>query len=143
MKVPGHSRMPSMRRQLTKNRGLALAFLAFALLIRAMVPAGMMPVATSLGLSVQICSGQSQALTHIVVPLNREEQHKRPSSALGDGGPCPFAGLNAHAFPSKAPVFRQPGLPIAALGLVADQSTLALDTFRYRLPPSQGPPLRL
>jgi hypothetical protein len=126
-----------------------LALLGGALLLRALIPAGWMPVQTADGLVIELCSGrmpggdspQAQAardLLDAALAGTTQEHDDRPSSPHDQ--PCTFAGL---ALPWTAPA--EPAQPVPAPER-ADIRPVALVAAVGRglsapPPPSTGPPL--
>ena len=107
-----------------------LVFLGLALALRALVPAGFMPVADSEGLRVEICSGSGPMVIEID-PGRRDSQPPRD--------PCPYglamgAALDVPPLPvlADAPAYAEPVWP----GL----SPARLVAARSLRPPARGPP---
>lgn len=127
---------------------LLLALVGAALMARALVPAGWMPVGTAHGLTIELCSGRTpggdaqqlgaaQAL--LDAALAGTADHKGKSDASEQ--PCAFAGL-AHAAPPPAatpappaPLADAPEVPPFALVAAIGRGLTAPP------PPATGPPL--
>ena len=114
---------------------IAALLLAAALVLRAGVPSGWMPVAGEDGLHVAICTGEgAQSLA-----LGADGRLHR--QAPGDArDPCPFGLANASGLDLAASVVL-PAAPMAlpALTSAAPQRALAAAA-RFLHPPARGPP---
>jgi hypothetical protein len=130
--------MAALRPFLQSNTALVWAVIVCALLMRAIVPAGFMPMATANGIELVLCSGMAQPSDPTTAPAaagmmpgmqhHAMPDHAMPDHALqgrGDGGhqipakpeaPCAFADivLLAIAFASvvAAALFQRPDAPI-------------------------------
>ncbi|OQW48848.1 MAG: hypothetical protein A4S16_05590 [Proteobacteria bacterium SG_bin6] len=113
---------------------------AFALLIRALVPGGLMPQFGDHGLRLVVCSGAAPGVT-IDVPLGAPQDHQE--SPAGDPhklAPCGFAGLAAPVL-GGAPLLLLALAILAAFGAVLRrQQSPALRAPAALRPPLRGPP---
>ena len=122
-------------------RGLLAALALLVLAIQLITPAGFMPVRTSEGVMVTLCTGQGA----VRVMVNREQAPGKMQHAPDEGGPvqqhCAFAA-------SVQPVL--PPLALADLPLPAWQTVFGPIAFALKTgliarlaappPPSSGPP---
>lgn len=131
---------------------LLLALVGAALLARALIPAGWMPVGTAHGLTIELCSGRTpggdtqqigaaQALLDAAMAGTAgRADHKGKSDASEQ--PCAFAGLTQAAAPPAAtpalpaPVADAPEVPSFALVAAIGRGLTAPP------PPATGPPLQ-
>lgn len=110
--------MHAVRRLVLRNSVLAAWLLAFALLVRVLVPAGYMPMATGTGIAVMLCPGSAPLSKPLTAALtgdrhgahagNAHADHHRPNEqqdypATG-GTPCAFAGLTAPSLGGADPI---------------------------------------
>ena len=94
-----------MRRRMSMaDRGRVIALLALALIVRALVPTGWMPVATAHGVTLELCAGQSMSPTVAM----RHGHHDGGKAAMPDH-PCAFAGLGMAADTAPPPVMPAAG----------------------------------
>ncbi len=119
------------------NRTRLAALLAVALVVRALVPTGWMPVATAQGVRLALCPGQD------VTPpamAGMHHGHERDGKQPPPDHPCAFAGLGLAA--DTAPPFVIPSAAPVAPPLVAAHP-LAVTVGRGLAappPPATGPP---
>lgn len=112
-----------------------LLLLTAALLARAALPAGWMPVAQDGGVRIAICTGQGAVMA--VLGPDGKIHRDAPEAPRN---PCPFgmAGGEPFALPTLAP------LPAAPLMLeqtpVAALAAIELTIRRSLRPPARGPP---
>ncbi len=84
--------MEVLRRLVFGNRPLAFSVIALALLLRAIIPAGFMPVAENGEFTVELCSGHGPQQLTLVIPGRPHSKHDQ--NALGDKDlPCGFSSL--------------------------------------------------
>lgn len=118
-------------------RGLVALMLFCALLIRALLPAGFMPVRDRLGITVAICSGQGEVTQF--VPIERKDGAPDPRRAASDV--CAFAAaLGGGLVAPPLPALAEPApAAFAALapGMLADFTVRRLAA---PPPPALGPP---
>jgi hypothetical protein len=114
----------------------ALALIAFALMLRVLVPAGFMP-ATGKGFAITLCTSMGSVAAWVDDQGNVHKGKKSPGKQ--DTSPCPFAAFAAAiALPAVA------DLPI--LAVAADPLPLLFHTVSVGRglaappPPSTGPP---
>jgi len=95
--------MAALRPFLHGNAALVWAVIVCALLMRAIVPVGFMPMATANGIELVLCSGTAQpsdttptpvatGMTHHAMPARADGGHPVPAKPEA---PCAFAGLTA------------------------------------------------
>ena len=121
-----------------EHTGLTAALLLLALSIRALMPAGYMPVVGEHRIAITICTGMGPVESTMAVPMRPgHEAPDHPATA-----PCVFAGLSAPAV--DAPL---PSVPTASSTVLTDRRAPASArgsppfTSPHLRPPSQGPPL--
>lgn len=119
------------------NRCWAATLLGLALLLKALMPAGYMTVASGKSITVEICSGTGPASVTLHLPADKTDGGKGTTSVEQ---PCAFAGLGAQALAAVDPFILEAALAFAFI--------LALLTIDLRLPghrdhlrpPLRGPP---
>lgn len=118
------------------GRARVVALLAVALIVRALVPAGWMPVATGHGLTFELCASQGPIPAAMAMHHGRKDH----GGQAAPDHPCAFAGLGLAAdtappllaLAAPAP---PPAHPPAAGRAVAVGRGLAAPP-----PPATGPP---
>jgi hypothetical protein len=120
-------------------RAMAALLLLFTLAGRLIVPAGFMPVETSRGLVVSLCTGDGARSAVIAIPMadeagdHQEHRDKQPA-------PCAFAGLAAPALLGGGPLLVAPvALLLREIALPPPAQAVTLPRLR-ELPPLRGPP---
>ncbi|MFO1254923.1 MAG: DUF2946 family protein [Sphingomonadaceae bacterium] len=108
--------------------------LALVLLVRAMLPQGLMPVVSDGGIRVAICTGSGAAV--MVLGQDGKLHQEEPEQK---GAPCPFALAGGTADLPPPPLVLP--LPVAVSGESILPATAARLTARRALrPPARGPP---
>ena len=125
-----------MRRRISMgDRGRLIALLALALIVRALVPTGWMPVATAQGVTLELCAGQSMSPTAAM----HHGDHDGGKPAMPDH-PCAFAGLGMAADTAPPPVIRPlPLVPTSPLALPVSAVAIG-HGLAAPPPPATGPP---
>ena len=128
-------------RHLFKSRpALAIWLFAFALAMKALVPAGYMLAPSSKFLTVAVCSGTNMAPVSIEVPMAPKAPATGDSDMAGKGV-CPFSTLGHAGLSATDPVLLAAAiLFILALGFLPVPPGLRA-TPPYLRPPLRGPPL--
>lgn len=149
--------MGSLRLLLRRNALAAWAVIAAALLMKAIVPAGFMPVMTASGMAMLWCPGMTEVapasmtmamapqasvmpgMTHHATATHHRQGEQAPAKSEG---PCAFAGLTA---PGLA------GVDIVLLAIAFAAIVAAALLFKpiapvarcaFLRPPLRGPPAR-
>lgn len=129
-----------------------LALIGAAMLVRALVPMGWMPVRTADGFTIQLCAGltpgvdpnaittANELLQAALAGAVQQQDDHNDRSDLNDQLPCTFAGLTPFAPPAGLATF------VAPLPAAAPVQPLALTAAIGRglpapPPPATGPPL--
>lgn len=122
-------------RHSTAGRGIFAALLLLALSVRLVVPTGFMPVATSYGIIVSLCSGAGP--TEIFIELGKKDSAPQHSAA---DSPCAFAGLGA-GLANEPPALPPTVLPMPAI-IILGRAIADLTVHRLAAPPPPaiGPP---
>ncbi|MDT9600968.1 DUF2946 family protein [Sphingosinicella rhizophila] len=129
--------MHLLRRLLFKNRWIAGAILALALMMKVAMPAGFMPTMSDGQIIVSLCSGTGPTAMVMTIP---GLEHGRSDSDGQHGKteqPCAFSGLSA---PSLAAA--DPGLLAAAILFILALGMRPPAVPATRAPPYLRPPLR-
>ena len=130
--------MLHMRRLVHSHRCWAATLLGLALLFKALMPAGFMPVVSGKTISVELCSASGAGPMTIHIPVEGQGQQKAPQTQSDQH--CAFAGLGAQALAATDPVVLEAALAFvfAAALLTADLRLPRHET--YLRPPLRGPP---
>ncbi|WP_333572308.1 DUF2946 family protein [Sphingomonas sp.] len=131
--------MFALRRLLLEHRLLCGWLIAAALLMKAVLPAGFMPVHAGGTLVLGFCSGYGPKTIAVTIP-DREDRSSSDEHSSGSAMPCAFAGL---AMPGVAAV--DPALLVLAIAFVLERAiriAAAIPTIAriYLRPPLRGPP---
>ncbi|QBM75665.1 hypothetical protein E2E30_07665 [Sphingomonas sp. AAP5] len=133
--------MAALRILFRAHRRLAGLLLALALLAKIIIPGGFMPVVTSDGLVLELCSGmeRTQAPMAMAMPGMAGDHHDQKGDKADS--PCSFAGLTAPFIAGADPALLAIAvLFILALGRVAERRVVL--PYRHALrPPLRGPPV--
>lgn len=128
--------MSALRRLVLDHPHLAAAFVALALMLKVLVPAGFMPSAENGRIAVAVCNAMGASTQVIEVPGLK---HEGDAAA---GKSCAFADLSLPVLPSADPIQLAALLAfILALGLTVAVSP-APQAFTHLRPPLRGPPAR-
>lgn len=143
--------MGSLRHLLRRNALAAWAVIAGALLMKAIVPAGFMPVMTANGMAMVWCPGMTSAaperaamasttmpgMMHHAIPAHPRQGEQAPAKA---DVPCAFAGLTAPSLGGADIVL----LAIAFAAIVAAallfKPIAPIARRAFLRPPLRGPP---
>jgi hypothetical protein len=125
-----------LRQRLFDRRLLAAGLLAFALLIKLIVPTGYMLSAERGSLSVELCSGYAPAPAHAMA----HHHQPKPQKAVVEM-PCAFSALSAPALSSADPVLLAAAIPFISTPALPAPAGLSRSLPDYLRPPSRGPPL--
>ncbi|WP_066718713.1 DUF2946 family protein [Sphingomonas pituitosa] len=131
--------MFALRRLLLEHRLLCGWLIAAALLMKAVLPAGFMPVHAGGTLVLGFCSGYGPKTIAVGIPEREDRSSPDEHRAAGEM-PCAFAGL---AMPGLAAV--DPALLVLAIAFVLERAirtAAAILTIArvYLRPPLRGPP---
>lgn len=137
--------MMLLRAFFLQHRALAGAVIALALLVKALVPGGMMPGAEAKVLTLRVCIDMplAPAIAHdelraIVVPTKDGETARHAKAEAM----CPYAALAVPGLGAVDPVQLALALAFIVLcGLAAQSVPAPLRAVRLR-PPLRGPPAR-
>lgn len=112
-----------------------LLLLAVALMARAVLPTGWMPVAQDGGVRIAICTGQG-AVMAVLGPDGKIH----PDAPEAPRNPCPFGMTGGEPFALTA-LSLLPATPLALeQAPVAARAAIALTIRRNLRPPARGPP---
>lgn len=129
--------MFALRHLILRNRALAVWFVAAALLMKILVPAGFMPTASGNTMIVQLCSGSGPQTMVVEIPGKTSSPDKAHGAA---DMPCAFSGLSAPSLAGADPALLVLAiLFVFAVALHAPIATLA-PLPAYLRPPLRGPP---
>ncbi len=110
---------------------------ALALLVKALVPAGYMPMAIGKTLTVMMCDGQGGKAT-LTLPLSRDgSQHDHRSAA---DHPCVYSALGGQALEAADPVMLAEALLFAFVFALLAVPLPPLRRISNLRPPLRGPP---
>jgi len=126
----------TLRRLVLRHRHWAALLLALALLARALLPAGYMPVMAGKTLTVAMCQGDGPVT--IVIPVSG-----KAGGESGDGvhhAPCAFSALNGAALAAADPLLLAQALLFAFVFALYALPLPPLRRGRHLRPPLRGPP---
>ena len=136
--------MSVLRRSPARHLSIA-ALLAFALIVKLLVPTGWMPVFGSRGIALEMCGSYgppppaiAKAMAQAAHRMAGHDKHKQHDNK-GHDQPCAFAGLSFAALDAEAPS------PLIALPTVTPLPPISMAVAIGRglaapPPPSTGPP---
>lgn len=133
--------MTRLRRLLFEHRLLCGWLIAAALLMKALVPAGFMPVASGNTLVLGFCSGYGPQMM-VAVPIpGKADRSGSDEQAQKHAMPCVFSGLSMPGLSGVDPVLLV--LAIVFVVALAIRTATAIPTIArvYLRPPLRGPPL--
>lgn len=131
--------MQRLRRLVLANRPFACALVGLALMLKMVVPAGLMPTVSNGHIVVSICSGTGPATMVVAIPgldhkSDKDDHHSKAEQ------PCAFSGLSNSSLAAVDPfVLAAAILFILALG-TRPRTLHTHRTIPYLRPPLRGPP---
>ena len=130
--------MTEARKFLVRHQWLCALLLGAALLVKALVPAGFMPVVSNGVILVQLCSGQGPQKIAIKLPSKGGEQdhdeHKKAEA------PCAFTGLSSPSLAAVDALLLAVALAFILATVFRRPNRLVLRRGTYLRPPAIGPP---
>lgn len=117
---------------------MALCLIGAAMLIRSLVPAGFMPVASHGVIYVQLCTGHGRQIIAMEIP-GRAPDRDNSQNANSDM-PCAFAGLASPALTGADPIQLGRALDYIVATIFQLPERLVLWRGIYLRPPAIGPP---
>lgn len=126
------------------HRLLAIWIIAAALVMKAVVPAGFMPMASAGKITIVLCSGYGPQTMTMAMPGMSHGGEGKGDSRDGDQGkveqPCAFSGLSTVSLAAADPIILALVIAfIVAAVFRGAAATLAWSPFHLR-PPLRGPP---
>jgi len=106
-----------------------------ALLVKAVMPAGFMPVVSNDIIFVQLCTGQGAQTIAMKVPGQTDNSDHGQSEM-----PCAFAGLSSPSLAAVDPVLLTIAIAFVIAGGIRFHSQIILWRRVYLRPPAIGPP---
>ncbi len=134
--------MRAWRRLFRDHRQLAALVVALALCMKALMPAGFMPVSAPLLIAAEICADASGADTirHIAIPMKDGERGKHSDDGKAKAT-CAWSALAMASLAGPDPALLALALAfILAVGMLSLRSPLVRRALHIR-PPLRGPPL--
>lgn len=135
--------MQPLRAALHRHPLFAAALLAAALLVRVLVPAGFMPMASADGMVLTLCSGKmvvAPAPHHAGMAHHAPAHEDAHEDAPAYESRCAFADLALPVLGSAPPVLLALVLAFVMARAVRVARTLPPRGAPYLRPPSRGPP---
>lgn len=117
---------------------MALCLIGAAMLIRSLVPAGFMPVASHGVIYVQLCTGHGRQMIALEIP-GRAPDIDHSGSANKDMA-CAFSGLAGPALSGADPIQLGLALKYIVSAVFYQPESLVLWRGIYLRPPAIGPP---
>ena len=135
--------MTALRDHLLQHRATAALVIAFALLMRVLVPAGFMPVVDHGAITIVLCSGngpQVMQTTASTMTMAHAGHHPGEEHQGKSDSPCVFSGLTAPAVSGADALLLVVAILFVMLRAVRTPVRLpAAPSLRLR-PPLRGPP---
>ncbi|CUS45336.1 MAG: DUF2946 family protein [Pseudomonadota bacterium] len=128
--------MTALRRHFLRHRLLAGWIVAAGLLMKLLVPAGYMPMASGGSIIIQICSGYGPMTMAMPIP-GKEDQSGQDGQQGKAEMPCAYSGLSTPSLAAADPLL----LALAVL-FVMVAATRAAIPIPAAPPPHLRPPLR-
>lgn len=131
--------MRALRRLILIHRAAAAGLVAFALLMKLLVPTGYMPVVADGRFAVAPCAGYAPAKAHAAMPGMAHHS----DDGTGDDRPeqpCAYAGLSAPSLGGADPLLLAAAIAFAAAAALRVAPRPAPTEFRHLRPPLRGPP---
>ncbi len=140
--------MPTLRRHLLTHNALAMLVIIVALAMKAVVPAGFMPMLVEGRVVIALCSGSGPVTAlpdtgHHATMAAHHGGHGTPDAPQHDNKsqPCAFSGLTVPSLAGADPVVLAIAIAfVLALGLRVVAALPATRPVRLR-PPLRGPPV--
>lgn len=127
--------MPQIRRLVLSHRHCAALLLGLALLFKALMPAGFMPMMTAKSITVELCSSPGAPSIELHIPMEKSSGEADQSDQS-----CAFAGLGLQGLASADPMLLAQALVFAySVALLSADLRLPQQEF-YLRPPLRGPP---
>ncbi len=131
--------MHALRLLLTRHAWLAASLAAAALVMKLLVPAGFMPVASAHAVTIQPCSGFGPERVMAAMPGMDHSDHGK-TSHQGKDMPCGFGGLSMPTLAGADIVLLAAAIAyVMAIGIRAE-SACRVSAAPHLRPPSRGPP---
>lgn len=132
--------MTALRRLLFKHRLLCGWLIAAALLMKALVPAGFMPVAAGNTLVLGFCSGYGPQTMVVTIP-GKADRSGSEEQARKHAMPCVFSGLSMPGLSGVDPVLLVLAIAFVAALAIRTATAIPVGARVYLRPPLRGPPL--
>ena len=144
--------MAALRPFLHSNAALVWAMIVCALLMRAVVPAGFMPMATANGIELVLCSGMAQpsdtttalsaagmepGMPHHTVATRADGGHQIPAKLEA---PCAFTGLTAPSLGSTDIILLAIAFACVVRAALFHRPDAPIRPRPFLRPPLRGPP---
>ncbi len=147
--VPSHpaqtaTSMAALRTLTATHRRWLLLLFACAMLVRALIPTGWMPIADAQGFRILLCSGTGPAMPTAKAPMDHAMagmHHEKSSEhhSQGPEHPCAFAGVTP-AIDSPTLAAPLPPVHIRATPVLARTRVTVGHGLAAPPPPQTGPP---
>lgn len=131
--------MTALRRFLFDHRLLAAGIVAFAMFLKALVPAGYMVGGESGSITIEICTGYGPVTTTLAIP--GLEHHQDKSDHPGKEMPCAFSGLTAPSLACADPALLVLAIAFIVAAILRPEILVAPSAPAFLRPPLRGPPL--
>ncbi|WP_323133420.1 DUF2946 family protein [Sphingobium soli] len=132
--------MHRLRNLVFANRPFACAVVAFALMMKIVMPAGFMPTVSNGQIVVSICSGTGPMTMVMTIPGLEHGKSEGDGHQGKAEQPCAFSGLSAPSLAAADPILLA-GAILFVLTLGTRPQVLRISTAPpYLRPPLRGPP---
>ncbi|HEY9090696.1 hypothetical protein [Parasphingorhabdus sp.] len=127
--------MTEARKFFVRHHWLCAMLFGAALLMKAVIPAGFMPVVSQDVILVQLCTGQGAQTIAMTVP-GKTDNGEHDKSEM----PCAFTGLSSPALAAADPLLLAIAIAFVIAAGIRLQSHIVLWRRIYLRPPAIGPP---
>ncbi|MGI4732521.1 MAG: hypothetical protein ACRYFW_12355 [Janthinobacterium lividum] len=135
--------MRSLRHHLLRHRWLACWIVAAALLMRIVVPAGYMPMASGGAIAIALCPGDGPVPAAMAM-AGMTDPHALGDHGRGDhgkaGAPCDYSSLSAPSLGGADAILLALALAFVVAAALRRPAPRRLARLPYLRPPLRGPP---
>ena len=132
--------MTSFRHHLLRHRGFAAWLVAFALLMKMLLPGGYMLGVSVGSITVELCSGYGPQGMVMAMPGMADHGDKKQGHGKAEQ-PCAFAGLAAPSLAGADPILLAIVIALIMGAIFRSPSPSVASVPAFLRPPLRGPPV--